>query len=188
IRLPGTHAIHRPRLDYEGLFGSGAAYDPKAGAKYISDEAQRTLDQVAAQVQRVMSEMDKDHDTFGMIHGDFIFKNTLFSEDGAVRAVDFDDCGHGYYLYDLAVPLLFYKGLPGYADLKAALWAGYIEVRPLPTTYREHLETLIAGRYVASCRWVAGNADHPSLRGGAREIIDERAAELRAFLDTGVLA
>lgn len=177
----------RPTLDYDGLFGARSPYNPKDGQQYITPQSQHTLDNVAERVRDVMAAMDHDDHAFGFIHGDFIFKNMLFTPDGAVAAVDFDDCGFGYYLYDMACPLLFYKSLPRYADLKAALWDGYTSVRPLPDHYREHLEVLIAGRYVASCRWVAGNATHPSLRGRATEIINGRAAELREFLRTGVL-
>ena len=179
--------ITRPRLDHEGLFGANSPYASGGERDLISDKAQATLDAVAEQVREVMAALEGEPNAFGMIHGDFIFKNTLFNRSGAVAALDFDDCGFGYFLYDMACPLLFYKPLPTYPDLKAALWDGYTSVRPLPDGYRAALETMVAGRYVASCRWVAGNAQHPSLRGNAREIIDGRAAELRGYLDTGVL-
>ncbi len=178
---------YRPRLDYEGLFGERSPYNPGAGSQYISDESQTVLDEVAEQVRHVMLQMDGDEGAFGLIHGDLIYKNTLFTPEGEVAAIDFDDCGFGYYLYDVACPLLFYKPLPHYDALKAALWDGYTAVRPLPERYRAHLEVLVAGRYVASCRWVAGNAEHPNIRGKARQMIDGRVAELRDFLDTGKL-
>ena len=41
----------------------------------------------------------------GLIHGDLHQENTLFTVDGAAAAIDFDDCGWGFYLYDIAVPL-----------------------------------------------------------------------------------
>jgi Ser/Thr protein kinase RdoA (MazF antagonist) len=179
---------HRPRLDYEGLFGERSPYNPGAGSQYISAASQTVLDEVAEQVRGVMQQMDGDESAFGLIHGDFIFKNTLFTPEGDVAAIDFDDCGFGYYLYDVACPLLFYKPLPDYETLMAALWDGYTAVRPLPKRYRAHLEVLVAGRYVASCRWVAGNAEHPNIRGKAREIIDGRVAELQDFLQTGRLS
>jgi Ser/Thr protein kinase RdoA (MazF antagonist) len=178
--------IDRPRLDYAGLFGKNSPYNPGDGAVHISEASQRVLDAVAARVERVMATLDTAPNTFGLIHGDFIYKNTLWDGE-RVRVVDFEDCGYGYYLYDLATPLLFYKALPAYAALKQALWDGYTGVRPIPADYRPDLETLIAGRYVASCRWVAGNAQHPSLRGKAADIIDQRAAELQTYLATGVL-
>jgi len=179
--------LHRPTLDYEGLFGERSPYNPADGAQYISEAAQETLDAVAERVRNTFDALGTGPSAFGMIHADFIYKNTLFDFKGNVVTLDFDTCGYGYYLYDLAPPLLFYKPQPTYNALKDALWEGYTSVRPLPDGHRAHLETLVAGRYVASCRWVAGHADLPSLRGRAREVIDGRAAELRDYLKTGVL-
>ncbi len=184
--MDGT-CTERPRLDYEGLFGARSPYASQGESEYITQGDQRVLQNVADRVRVVMQQMDADTDAFGLIHGDFIYKNTLFTPAGEVAAVDFDDCGFGYYLYDVACPLLFYKPLPTYTDLKAALWRGYTAVRPLPANYLDDLETLIAGRYVASCRWVAGNANHPALRGKARAIIEARVAELSTYLNTGKL-
>jgi len=41
---------------------------------------------------------------FGLIHGDLHHENFLFHR-GEARAIDFDDCGWGFHLYDLAVTL-----------------------------------------------------------------------------------
>lgn len=195
----GQHAAHlhatpferpatfdRPILDHEGLFGERSAYHPREHAHLISPFAQSVLSAVAEQVGQVMDALAQHADQMGMIHGDMIFKNILFHHE-QVRLIDFDDCGTGYYLYELACPLLFYRHLPNYADLKTALLEGYTHIRPLPPAYRDALETFIAARYVASCRWVASNAAHPSLRGRASQIIDERAHELERYLQSGRL-
>ncbi|MBK8136896.1 MAG: hypothetical protein IPK52_13880 [Chloroflexi bacterium] len=49
------------------------------------------------------------------------------------------------------------------------------------------LETLVAGRFVASCRWVAAHREHPAYRGKVESILAERAARLAGFLETGAL-
>ncbi|MEL6148168.1 MAG: phosphotransferase [Chloroflexota bacterium] len=185
---PGDAVLaQRPQLDYEGLFGERSPYASEQESDLINPAQQTVLDAVAGQVRHVMTALDTDNHTTGLIHGDLIYKNTLIGPDGTVAALDFDDCGFGYFLYDMACPLLFYKPLPAYADLKAALWDGYTAVRSLPGHYRGMLEVLVAGRYVASCRWVAAHADHPAIRGRADEIIAGRVDELRGFLDSGQL-
>lgn len=181
---PSTFA--RPTLDAEGLFGERSPYHPRENAHFISGFAQSVLSVVAEQVGQVMATLSTEAGQVGMIHGDMIFKNTLFMND-QVRLIDFDDCGIGYYLYELACPLLFYRQLPDYADLKTALLEGYAAIRPLSPAHLEKIETFIAARYVASCRWVASNAAHPSLRGRASQIIDERAHELERYLQIGRL-
>lgn len=185
---PVAQAAHRPTLDYEGLFGARSPYASQHEPDYITDESQQILDAVAARVRDVMQRLDAQPSNTGFIHGDFIYKNTLLTSQGRVAAIDYDDCGFGYCLYDLACPLLFYKPLPNYDQLKAALWQGYTAGRPQPHAHQTHLETLVAGRYAASCRWVAAHAHMPALEGKAKQIISERATALKAFLKTGRLS
>ncbi|MBZ0301116.1 MAG: phosphotransferase [Anaerolineae bacterium] len=176
----------RPRLDWEGLFGEHSPYNPGPGARIFTPEQVQVMGAVARQVRQVMQTLDQESQTFGLIHADFIAKNYLFHGD-QVCAIDFEDCAFGYYLYDLAPPLLNFSPLPGYADLKAALWAGYTAVRPLPDSLRDDLETFVAGRHVASCRWIAGNLDNPHVRDRAPHILENRRQELEGFLETGRL-
>jgi Ser/Thr protein kinase RdoA (MazF antagonist) len=176
----------RPSLDWEGLFGERSPYNPGAGARIFTPRQVQVMNVVARRVQEVMQVLDADDASFGLIHADFIAKNYLFDGD-QVCAIDFEDCAFGYYLYDLAPPLLNFSPLPHYAGLKAALWAGYTAQRPLPDYYRDYLETFVAGRHVASCRWIAGNLDNPHVRERAPRILENRRLELEHFLETGRL-
>jgi Ser/Thr protein kinase RdoA (MazF antagonist) len=177
----------RPHLDWEGLFGARSTYNPGDGGQIIQPDQLAVMDAVAERVRQVMRRLDEEDASFGLIHADFIAKNMLFTAD-RVCAIDFDDCAFGYYLYDLAPVLLQYSPLPGYADLKDALWQGYTARRPLPARYRDDLETFVAGRHVASMRWIAGNLHNPRIRERAPQILIDRTDELRGFLETGVLA
>jgi Ser/Thr protein kinase RdoA (MazF antagonist) len=185
-RFQPPPGFERPRLDWEGLFGQDSPYNPGAGAAIFTPGQTAVFDQVAAQVRAVMDELGTSPAHFGLIHADFIAKNILFHQ-AAVCALDFDNCAFGCYLYDLAPPLLQWSALPHYAALRAALWHGYTGLRPLPQAHRDHLETFIAGRHVASCRWIASNLDNPKIRARAPQIIAERVGELRGFLQTGRL-
>lgn len=176
----------RPWLDWEGLFGAESPYNPGDGARILQPDQVAVMDAVAERVREVMQALDADEAGSGLIHADFIAKNMLFADD-QVCAIDFDDCAFGYYLYDLAPPLLQYSPLPAYADLKAALWSGYTALRPLSDPYRDMLETFVAGRHVASMRWIAGNLHNPRIRERAPQILVDRTDELRGFLATGVL-
>ena len=113
----------RPRLDWEGLFGAQSPYDPGKGTSIFQPDQIAVMDAVANRVREVMAALHQDADTFGLIHGDFITKNTLFQDD-QVCALDFEYCGFGYYLYDLAPVLLGLSPLTQYATLKDALWHG----------------------------------------------------------------
>jgi Ser/Thr protein kinase RdoA (MazF antagonist) len=60
--------------------------------------------QVADRFKAAASDLGAGDGVFGLIHGDFTFDNLLFFRRD-VRVIDFDDCGFGYFLYDLATLL-----------------------------------------------------------------------------------
>jgi Ser/Thr protein kinase RdoA (MazF antagonist) len=186
VRFQPPEGFERPRLDWEGLFGERSMYNPGEGAALFTPEQRQIFAGVAEQVQSLMNQLGDSSDEFGLIHADFIGKNCLYDE-GEIRLIDFDDCAWGYYLYDLAPPLLQFKDEARYADLRDALWGGYVGVRGLPGSYRAHLETFIAARHLASCRWLAGNIGNPKIRERAQTLIAYRAGELKRFLETGSL-
>lgn len=184
--FPSPKGFQRPMLDWQGLFGSESIYDPDEGKELFTDDMKRIITRVTEQVQRVMDKLGKAKIQFGMIHGDLLTKNILFHE-GDVSALDFEYCGWGYFLYDLAPLLWQFKIEPMYAELEEALWDGYINVRPQMALHREVLEPLIAARHVASIRWIAKNQHHPYVKGKALNIVEQRIAELKHFLTTGFL-
>lgn len=173
-----------PRLDWEGLFGENSPY--QSDEKFFTSEQVGVFDAVAARTREIIAALGETRENFGLIHADFIAKNYLFNGD-TVCAIDFNDCAFGYYLYDLAPPLLQFSIEPAYPAMKDALWEGYTAIHPVSESYRNHLETFVAARHVASCRWIVGNLHNPSVRERAPEIIRDRVGELRRFLETGRL-
>ncbi|MBZ0280060.1 MAG: phosphotransferase [Anaerolineae bacterium] len=174
----------RPRLDADGLFGASAQYDPGDGAGIFSAAQKAVFADVEIRVRGVMESLGQSPEQFGLIHGDFIAKNMLFNQQG-VGAIDFDNCGWGYYLYDLAPALLQFSIEPRYPELRKAFLEGYGAVRSLSDTDSHALEGFLAARQVASCRWLAGNLHNPDVRARAPELIAKRTDELRRFLETG---
>lgn len=180
-------AENRPTLDYNGLFGETGAYHLSEEAMLVfTDEQLTVMDAAAEKVKAAMDELGTGDNEFGLIHGDLLLQNILFHE-GEVRALDFEYCGWGYYLYDLTPLLWQLKPQAPYPELEQALWDGYTSIRPLTSRHRELLETLIAGRQVASMRWVAANRLKPAYQGKVEGIMVQRAAELQGFLETGIL-
>ena len=154
--------------------------------KVFTDKQISVMDTVAEKVKSAMDELGTVDNEFGLIHGDLLLKNILFHE-GDVRALDFEYCGWGYYLYDLTPILWQLKPQDRYPSLEQALWDGYTSVRPLSERHRELLETFIAARQVASMRWVAANRHNPAYVDKVEGIMQQRTAELQEFLETGEL-
>lgn len=178
----------RPWLNWEGLFGQNSPYNPRENAHIITAEQLAVFDKVADRVQQTMEDVGQGGDAFGLVHADMLAKNILFL-DTEPRALDFEYCGWGYYLYDLT-PLLWQlksDRADDYQQLEDAMWVGYTSVKPQPNRYRDLLAVFIAGRQLASCRWLAVNLNHPAVRDVAPQLLRQRTEELKQFLDTGKL-
>jgi Ser/Thr protein kinase RdoA (MazF antagonist) len=175
-----------PHLDWLGLFGQFGNYalDEKA-LSVFNNEQVSIMNRVTEYVRYAMNNQNQ-YGKFGLIHGDLLLKNILFHE-GEVRALDFEYCGWGYYLYDLCPLLWQLKPLSNYNELEEALWKSYCYQNPNTRDHRQLLETFIAGRQVASMRWVAANQHNPAYQGKVESILQQRTAELQGFLETGIL-
>jgi Ser/Thr protein kinase RdoA (MazF antagonist) len=175
----------RPTLDADGLFGPGGPYDPGDGLRYFDADALTVIDSAVEQVKAAMHALGSQ--STGLIHADLIAKNILLDGDH-IGLIDFDDCAYGYYPYDLTPLVWLARGTPQAGEIQTAIWRGYRAGRPAAQAEAEHFPAFLAARHIASCRWVAGNADHPALRGQVVSILRQRIDTLRVYLQTGTLS
>jgi Ser/Thr protein kinase RdoA (MazF antagonist) len=131
----------------------------------------------ARETQRALGD---EPEAFGLIHGDLHQENYLFHK-GDVRAIDFDDCGWGHLLWDLAVTLSEVKYFPDYETLWTAVLRGYRRVRPLPEDLERHLEPLMALRLLQLMLWFLEQRDDPAFTDWEDEV-EMLQAELNAFV------
>jgi len=168
-RPPGFIRSH---VDYpiETAKGLPDPFAPEVIAS-IHDLVSETLsakeaEQITAILERVRAaeeSLGQGPDAFGLIHADLHYYNLLF-EGETVRAIDFDDCGFGPHLYDLAVMLSQIWGRHNYAALRAGLLAGYRRVHSLPLEHEPYLDAMIALRQVQDLMWILVWRKHPALR------------------------
>lgn len=178
----------RPELHWEGLFGSDSPYAPLAESDLIGAEQRAILDDLAERLRRPLTNLASRGDATGLIHADLLAKNIVFRER-TIAALDFEFCGWGFFLYDLAPLLWQFKGerAADYSELEDAIWTGYTSIRPVAESDRELLEPFIAARQFASIRWLLANLGNPFLGEAAPSLVAERCRELEAFLETGVM-
>lgn len=146
-RYTAPEGFSRPRYDWNHLFRPSAGLWKRGAEVYTASEME-VLRAVAERARREMLKLGEDRKVFGLIHRDIHPENLVFGRDG-VSVIDFEGCGWGHYLYDLAVTLFRLEdhGNRG-AALREAFLEGYQRVRPLSESHQVYLQTFVALRVV----------------------------------------
>jgi Ser/Thr protein kinase RdoA (MazF antagonist) len=167
----------RGRVDSVEAEGEAAILGRVAAVRPPEDVA--TLRATIAHIRAMLEPLGQGPDAYGLIHADLHPWNYRFYRD-ELRAVDFDDCGYGPYLYDLAVPLYELEERPQIAKLRAALLAGYQSVRPLPAHHEAVLDALVMLRRINLILWQVDSREHPAFRDNWEADVDYDMDKLRA--------
>jgi Ser/Thr protein kinase RdoA (MazF antagonist) len=132
----------RRHYDRSGLWGDDTGTKCTAGEVWprIPKRYFEVFQEVAMRVEQLMDRWGKGPDVYGLIHADLGTKGNVLFYGGEARAIDFDDGGFGYWIYDLAVPLCDWEGEDVWFAYKGALLEGYLEMRSIPEEQLEQLE------------------------------------------------
>jgi Ser/Thr protein kinase RdoA (MazF antagonist) len=137
----------RPHWDWEGLFGDGFEYgfDAQEAREAIPQKHLKAFKEVLERVEETSQQLGKGKQVYGLIHVDL--GNTVFKA-GKARPFDFDDCGFGFWIFDLGVVLAHYMidcedPLP---MMREALIEGYQKTSVLPESNLEYLDLFTAAR------------------------------------------
>ena len=130
----------RFQLNEYGLFGSFPLILPVANSG--SQNNQAVLETAAKKIREQMQCLKEAPSFFGLIHGDLNFNNCKFHQ-GEIQVFDFDDCGWGYYIYDVAVTLYYLRDRSDFQFLREVLLESYQQIRSLPQLHVSCLDALI---------------------------------------------
>ncbi|GGK42829.1 phosphotransferase enzyme family protein [Salinarimonas ramus] len=153
---PGTFV--RPTWNWDGLFGGEGAFG-QIGVAGWSRLPLEHVDRFRAAAERIaatMAALGTGSDAFGLIHADLHFDNVVFRH-GEPIAIDFDDCGAGYWAYDIATALRPWRLDPQFDAVRSAFEEGYRSERALPAGL-EALDHFIVARHLATTLWAASRA------------------------------
>lgn len=150
----------RPVWQATALLGPRALWGDYAALELLSPAQLDLMHRAAAAVRHRLAAVGRSADRFGLTHGDLMPDNVLLA-DGEPVIIDFDDCGYGWYLYDLATLLALKVGDPQYGAVRDAWLAGYGEVTPLPPGSPETIEALVMARLLLGLGWMHTRRETP---------------------------
>lgn len=174
--------FERPRWDEDGLLGAFPISLPNEGEGFVLPQSQSVLESAAWQIRERLQRLSQHSKSFGLIHSDLHLGNCKFHK-GEVQVFDFDDCGWGYYLHDLAVTLYYLRHREEFSALQTALLEGYQQLRSLPEQHESYLKAMIAARRLHLMRDLVLRQDNPKLRALLPKFIDVSIEEMKKFLN-----
>ncbi|MDN4627955.1 phosphotransferase enzyme family protein [Erwinia sp. DT-104] len=115
------------------------------------------VEQAITRAGEELARFGKDPSRYGLIHADLRLTN-LLRHKGETRVIDFDDCGMGWYLHDLAAAISFVEHHP-----RAAQWVdnwikGYEQVAHISDAELALVPTLLIQRRIQLLAWVGSHA------------------------------
>lgn len=120
----------RHAWDEEALLGD----QPRMGRFWehpaLTPRQRRSLLEARVALRGMLRALGKTPDNYGLIHGDFLPDNLIVARD-ELALIDFDDCGYGWHLYEMATGLFPQVKQPFFDELVKAYLDGYREVRAL---------------------------------------------------------
>jgi len=181
-------AFERFAWTFETTLGAGGRWGSWAAG--ITDtlpggEATEALEVLRRAVERIrcrLAAFGTGPERFGLVHADMRLANLLVSDaagtsgvgGGEVCVIDFDDCGFGWYLWDLAASLSFVEHLDVAGELVEAWLGGYRRRLPLGADEVAMVPTFVLLRRLLLVAWL-GTHPHsdavPSVPDFARETV-----------------
>ncbi|MHA1906921.1 MAG: phosphotransferase enzyme family protein [Candidatus Thorarchaeota archaeon] len=168
------NGFRRPHWDWDGLYGEGFSYGAPAkdARDSIPKNHQAIFNDTLKRVQETSNQLGKGKKVYGLMHADLAISDNMVFQAGEARPFDFDDCGFGYWVFDLGVLLAHYmldfdNPLP---KMREALIEGYLQTSSLPESNLEFLDLFIAARlaqlmffYQASALANPGNTEEANV-------------------------
>ncbi|HEX2953859.1 MAG TPA: phosphotransferase, partial [Bacillota bacterium] len=176
--------IIRPVWGWDRLFGESSFFNTKYRLRLPSDEIRR-LEQVGRIIENRLKDLNMSD--YGLIHADLHRGNLIIQED-QLGIIDFDDCGWGYYLFDVATLLSsiyrLSKDERNYHILKDAYLKGYDRIRALPSAIDQELLPFFVMRDMLIVNFILRSENQEVWHWGG-DRVKGIIREMRNFIESG---
>ncbi|QEN85373.1 homoserine kinase [Labrys sp. KNU-23] len=168
---PQPPGFHRSAWDADGLVGEQPLWGRFWDCPGLSPGESEALATLRNRLRQALDSHASRLD-YGLIHADLVREN-VFTTNGGVAFIDFDDCGPGYRLFDVATTLLKNRGEPTYPAIERALIAGYRSRRSLSDETLAALPLFLTLRSLTYIGWLAQRPETPNAAGRLSRYLKE---------------
>lgn len=127
---PRSSGFVRHAWDYKGLVGPDPLWGRFWEAGALAAEERQLIERARARVYEDLTAYGRWPTRYGLIHSDLNLDNMLLDGDRVIL-IDFDDCGFGWHLFDLATVWTMFHGSALADEMRAGVVEGYHRERDL---------------------------------------------------------
>ena len=167
--------------DVESILGEYPKWGRWQDGKGITPEREKLFSEVSVTIQKRLEAFGKSKERFGLIHADLRLANLLIRRN-QISVIDFDDCGFGWYLFDLGASLSFIEHHDDVPDLIDAWLKGYRKVRECSQAEEKEIPTFIMMRRLQLIAWIGSRDNETTAALGEQFTVDTDALAL-AYLE-----
>ncbi|RRJ96621.1 aminoglycoside phosphotransferase [Opitutaceae bacterium TAV4] len=153
-----SRPMRRFRWDFETILGPHAPWGHWQNGLDMTPAIRRHLQRVIPVLRKHSDRVGTGKTRFGLIHADLRAANLLVN-NGTVAAIDFDDCGYSWFIYDLAAALSFIETHPELPAMIESWLRGYAKVRKLSPVELDEIDTFIMMRRLQLVAWIGTHSD-----------------------------
>ncbi|MBB5696496.1 phosphotransferase enzyme family protein [Muricoccus pecuniae] len=176
----------RPDWDVDTAIGPQGMWGCWRDNPEIGEAARAVLEAADAKLRREIAAYGRPEGRWGLIHGDMRLANILVDAAGPCL-IDFDDCGFGWHLYELACACSFIEQREDLDDIVAAWLRGYRAVRPLDPADLAAAPAMLLLRRLLLVGWFATHTHSAEACALAPGFVADSVAIARRYLADGYL-
>ncbi|GAA2667447.1 phosphotransferase [Nonomuraea recticatena] len=143
--------------DWDAAFGGEARWGRWQDGVGVDAEARAVLDRLEGRLRQRIGRYGDGPERFGLIHADMRLANLLDDGGPEPSVIDFDDCGFGWHVYDLAAALSFIEHEPVVPELIDSWLDGYRGEEPFGREDEREIWTFILFRRLLLTAWIGSH-------------------------------
>lgn len=173
--------FHRFAWDLDTTVGAIPRWGSWRDAPGVGRDELRLLGAAHERVADALVRFGRGADRYGLVHADLRLGN-LLARDRHVAVIDFDDCGYGWFLWDLATALTFIEDRSDVPGFVSSWVAGYRTVGELGAEAEAEIPTLLLLRRLQLLAWIGLHPDTDLARDAEADYTPSTCADAERYL------
>ena len=176
----------RPRWDFAAALGTEMRWGDWRNGLGVQPPMLPLLSRTVGEIERQLKAYGESEARFNLIHGDLRLGNLLRHNSG-ITVIDFDDCGHGWLMYDGATMISFHEHEPQAAGMIDQWTQSYAKLRSVTAQDEAAIHTLIMFRRILLLAWLGSHSEIDLAREVRPVFADQTLFLCERFLTRGTV-